>query len=81
VHFQHSLNPAEVIATTKRERISVIVAVPRLLDSLREQIEREWAARATFNEKQRLLDRAAHMSVIGRWLAFRDVHKLYGWKF
>lgn len=81
VHFQHSLNPAEVIATTKRERISVIVAVPRLLDSLREQIEREWAARATFNEKQRLLDRAAHMSVIGRWLAFRDVHKLFGWKF
>jgi len=81
VHFQRSLNPAEVIATVKRERISVIVAVPRLLDSMREQIEREWAARGILDKKRRLLDRAAHMSAIKRWLAFREVHKLFGWKF
>jgi long-chain acyl-CoA synthetase len=33
VHFSDSLNPADIIATVKRERISVIAAVPRQLET------------------------------------------------
>src|SRR5205085_5208316 len=36
VHFQDSLNPSEIITTVKRERISVIAAVPRQLETLRD---------------------------------------------
>src|SRR5712692_11570026 len=34
VFFQETLKPAEVINTIRRERISVLVAVPRMLQSL-----------------------------------------------
>src|SRR5437764_2813425 len=45
VFFQESLNPSQIIETIKRERISIVSAVPRILDTLREKIEREMAAR------------------------------------
>ena len=41
VIFQDALNPAEVIRTIRRERVSVLVAVPRMLQSLKEKIERD----------------------------------------
>ena len=40
VFFQESLNPSQIIETAKRERISVTVAVPRILESLRESTKR-----------------------------------------
>ena len=45
VLFSETLNPAEITRTIRRERISVLVAVPRLLDSLKDRIEREHEAR------------------------------------
>ena len=45
VFFQDSLNPSEIIATIKKQRISVAVTVPRFLDSMRNKIERDYAAR------------------------------------
>src|SRR5262249_50793029 len=39
VIFQDTLKPAEVIRTILRERVSVLVAVPRMLQSLKEKIE------------------------------------------
>src|SRR4030095_127316 len=42
VFFQESLSPSQVLETVKRERISVICAVPRILDSLREKIENDY---------------------------------------
>ena len=41
VVFQETLKPAEVIKTIRRERVSVLVAVPRMLQSLKEKIERD----------------------------------------
>src|SRR6266853_5726104 len=41
VFLQETLKPAEVINTVRRERISVLVAVPRMLQSLKEKIERD----------------------------------------
>src|SRR5215470_11891345 len=42
VIFQDSLNPREVIASIKRERVSVLVTMPRVLESLKQRLEREF---------------------------------------
>src|SRR5262249_16506483 len=41
VLFQASLKPGDVIHTIRRERVSVLVAVPRIMQSLKEKIERD----------------------------------------
>ena len=46
VVFESTLNPSEIISTIRRERISVLVAVPRLIDSLKQKIERDVEADA-----------------------------------
>ncbi|CDM66162.1 AMP-binding protein [Pyrinomonas methylaliphatogenes] len=79
--FQHSLNPSEIVATTKRERVSVIVAVPRSLDSLREHVINDWATRGELEERRELLSKAKAFSIARRMLCFRDVHRRFGWKF
>jgi long-chain acyl-CoA synthetase len=81
VFFQDTLKPAEIIETAKRERISVIVAVPRLLDTLREKIERDADARGRRSAFQRTLDEAKRWNTARRWWTFREVHRSFGWKF
>src|SRR4029077_5361824 len=41
VVFENTLNPTEVMATIRRERVSVLVAVPRMIESLKQKIERD----------------------------------------
>ena len=41
VVFEDTFNPTEIMATIHRERVSVLVAVPRLIDSLKQKIERD----------------------------------------
>ena len=41
VVFENTFNPAEVMATIRRERVSVLVAVPRMIESLKQKIERD----------------------------------------
>ncbi|HEY3581567.1 MAG TPA: AMP-binding protein, partial [Pyrinomonadaceae bacterium] len=67
VHFQESLNPAEIVRTTRKNRISVIVLVPRVLDALREWIERDYAARGRTQELHDRLAAAENQSVLHRW--------------
>ena len=81
VHFQESLNPAEIVRTTHKNRISVIVLVPRVLDALREWIERDYAARGRTQELRERLARAENQSFLRRWWSFREVHRRFGWKF
>ncbi|MDQ3754385.1 MAG: acyl--CoA ligase, partial [Acidobacteriota bacterium] len=81
VHFQESLNPAEIIRTTKKHRVSVVVLVPRLLGSLREWVERDYAARGQTKELQESLAAAQGAHPLRRWWMFRRVHRLFGWKF
>ena len=54
VLFQDTLNPSEIIRTVRNERVSVLVAVPRLLDALKEKIERDYqvAGRQEWFRKQ-----------------------------
>ncbi len=39
--FENTFNPTEVMATIRRERVSVLVAVPRMIESLKQKIERD----------------------------------------
>ncbi|MFY9608834.1 MAG: AMP-binding protein [Blastocatellia bacterium] len=81
VFFQDSLNPSEIIETISHERISVIVTVPRLLDTLRDKIERQWEARNEREKFQKALAKADDQHFLKRWRAFREVHRQFGWKF
>lgn len=81
VHFQESLNPSEIIRRTLRERISVIVLVPRMLESLRECVERDDATRGHAQALQEQVASAEGISFLRRWWTFRRVHRRFGWKF
>ena len=81
VLFEKSLNPSHIIKTVKRERISVVVTVPRILETLRESIEKIFEARGNFQQFRSALDSAKGEHFILRWWNFRDVHRLFGWKF
>ena len=81
VHFQDSLNPAEIVRRTREARISVIILVPRLLEGLREWVMRDYAARDKAGELKAMLDSAGGAHVLRRWWKFRRVHRRFGWKF
>ena len=44
VIFQDTLNPTEVLQVIKQERVSVVVAVPRLMESLKDKLVRDLEA-------------------------------------
>jgi long-chain acyl-CoA synthetase len=81
VVFQESLNPSEVIRVIKRERISVLVAVPRILETLKEKIELDFEAKGTLDRFRKELETAKGEHFIKRWWRFRRVHGRFGWKF
>ncbi|HYJ46167.1 MAG TPA: class I adenylate-forming enzyme family protein, partial [Pyrinomonadaceae bacterium] len=81
VHLHESLNPSEIVRATRKNRISVIVLVPRLLDALREWVERDYAARGQAEELRERLVAAKGMSAWRRMWVFRRLHNLFGWKF
>ncbi len=72
VIFLRSQNPREVARQVKRRRVSVIVAVPKMLELLRDAVEADFPeARAPQRRK-------------GWWWAwwqYRRVHRRFGWKF
>ncbi len=81
VIFQESLNPAEIIRTVKRERVSVLVAVPRLLEALKEKLERDFEAAGRLDWFRSQLAAAAGAHFLRRWWQFREIHRRLGWKF
>ena len=81
VYFQDSLNPSEITSTIKRDRISVLVAVPRVLESLQGKIERDLEAAGRLGAFRNDFEAAAKENVLGRMWRFREIHRLFGWKF
>src|SRR5258705_294335 len=81
VFFQDSLNPSEIIDTVKKHRISVIVSVPRVLDTLRNKVERDYEARGESESFKRKLIAAENHHFLKRWWTFPKVHRQFGWKF
>jgi long-chain acyl-CoA synthetase len=81
VHFQDSLNPSEIVNTIKARRVSVVVTVPRLLESLREHVERREAARGRGDKLRREHAAAEGAGTLKRLWTFRRLHRVFGWKF
>jgi long-chain acyl-CoA synthetase len=81
VVFQDSLNPTEVMSTIRRERVSVLVAVPRMIESLRQKITRDQdgaGRKQSFDAKYK---KAAGQHFLRRWWTFRRIRRQFGWKF
>jgi long-chain acyl-CoA synthetase len=81
VIFQDTLKPADVISTIRRERVSVLVAVPRMLQSLKEKIERDLADQGRREEFRQTFRSAESKYFLHRWWIFRRIHRQLGWKF
>jgi long-chain acyl-CoA synthetase len=79
--FADTLNPGEVIRLIRREKVSVLVTVPRLADSLKEQIERDLLAKGRLEEFQIDLRAAKGERFWKHWWRFRGIHRRFGWKF
>jgi len=80
VVFQDTLNPAEVIGTSQRERVSAVVAVPRLLETLKDKLERDAEADGQLEKLRGHLQEAAGKHFLRRWWRFRRLHRRLGWK-
>src|SRR5205814_6431458 len=81
VILQDALKPAEVIGTIRRERISILVAVPRMLLSLKEKIERDLEDQGKLQEFRHRFQTAENKHFLHRWWIFRRVRRQFGWKF
>jgi long-chain acyl-CoA synthetase len=81
VVFQDSLKPGDVINTIRRERISVLVAVPRMLQSLKEKIERDLEDAGKLATFRKDYSAAEGKHFLRRWWIFRRIHRQLGWKF
>jgi long-chain acyl-CoA synthetase len=79
--FLDTLNPAEVIGAIHDERVSVLATVPRLIESLREQIERDLTASGEFEKLRRDFEESAAEHFLKRCWRFRAIHRRFGWKF
>jgi long-chain acyl-CoA synthetase len=75
VVFMEELSPAAIIQRVRRERVSVLVAVARLVRSLQDQLER------TFDLSDSGIQRSGLMGLAQRWWHYRPVHRALGWKF
>ena len=71
--FTSSYNPDRIIAQVRRHRITLMAAVPRMLEMLRARIIQRAPRCAT-------PDPAEHALVVRLW-RYRDAHHLFGWRF
>ncbi len=89
VVFENTFNPTEVMATIRRERVSVLVAVPRMIESLKQKIERDLDVRSDDSAdggrgRENFAARyaaAGSQHFLRRWWTFRDLRRRFGWKF
>jgi long-chain acyl-CoA synthetase len=85
VIFQEELTPSEIVGTIRRERVSVLVSVPRVLQSLKQKIEldlEDGAAGAKRLEDFRRRFRVSEgKHFLRRWWIFRAIRRRFGWKF
>ncbi|MGC2163824.1 MAG: AMP-binding protein [Silvibacterium sp.] len=75
VHFESRLQAQRLMETARRERISVLAAVPRVLALLRDLLLAEHP------ELPAEIERARGEKVWKRWWRFRRIHRSFGYKF
>jgi long-chain acyl-CoA synthetase len=72
VHFESRLVPGDLIETIRKERISVLVAVPRVLEILQTFLLQHFDIN---------LEKAKGLSALHHWWMFRKIHRALGFKF
>lgn len=75
VHIDSRLQAQRLIETIRRERISLLAAVPRVLDLLRSHLL------LLYPDLLKQIEAAQGESVWRRWWHFRRIHMLFGIKF
>jgi long-chain acyl-CoA synthetase len=81
VIFQGALRPGEVVHTICREKVSVLVAVPRMLQSLKDKVERDLQGEGRLDGFRTRFQKAEGKHFLRRWWIFRRIHRQLGWKF
>ena len=79
--FQEEMKPSEIVNTIRRERVSVLVSVPRVLQSLKQKIERDLEERAQDEKFRQRFKEAEGKHFLHRWWIFRAIRRQFGWKF
>lgn len=79
--FVDTLNPADVARTIHNEKVSVLIAVPRLIESLRDQIERDLTATGHIEHFRQRFRAAESKHFLHRWWIFRRIRRRFGWRF
>ena len=72
--FTDELRPAALMRIARNERISVIVSVPRILETLQQDVARRYPIPAAPSRK-------GWAGVALRWWTYRRIHSGFGWKF
>jgi long-chain acyl-CoA synthetase len=75
LHFTDFLESSRVVQLIRRERISVLVAVPRILTMLRSHL---LAVEPSLGVE---IGHATDLPIVKRWWRFRAVHRAFGGKF
>jgi long-chain acyl-CoA synthetase len=81
VIFQQEMKPSEIVSTIRRERVSVLVSVPRVLQSLKQKIERDLEDRGKVEDFRRRFRASEGEHFLRRWWIFRGIRRQFGWKF
>src|SRR6202011_1262894 len=62
-------------------RVSVLVAVPRVLQSLKEKLQRDLEGEGHGEQFRHRFRDAEGKHFLHRWWIFRRIHRRFGWKF
>jgi long-chain acyl-CoA synthetase len=81
VIFSDELKPSDVMNTIRRERVSVLVGVPRVLQSLKQKIERDLEDRGQSDAFRGRFAGSKDKHFLRRWWTFRAIRRQFGWKF
>jgi long-chain acyl-CoA synthetase len=75
VHFTDALDSGRLVQIIRSNRVSVLVAVPRVLALMRSHL---LASRPQLEEE---IGNSIGLSILKRWWHFRAIHRVFGWKF
>ncbi|MCZ6768929.1 MAG: AMP-binding protein [Acidobacteria bacterium] len=73
--FMLELNPGAIMDTIRRQKVSVLVTVPRLVKNLQNHIE------GRYDLAERKTSGTGLINLSRRWWRYRHVHAAFGWKF
>ena len=72
VIFMRGYNPVEIVEQIRRRKVSVLVSVPKILDVLKDHVQRAFGVDIHDRKK-------AHVAL--RWWRYRTIHRAFGMKF